>query len=158
MLRMITIAAALTLTMAPVLTGQAPKANVSDKKAAKADATAKEITDLEHRWVQAIAKKDAATLRTMLAPTYHDTDESGNVSTLGEMVSMVTSPEMKIDAITITDIHVAKYGKTAVATGTATQRGSYKGQAFAPKVVFTDTFVKQNGQWQAVASQRTAAH
>lgn len=159
MLRIIPmVAAALTLTMAPAISGQAPKTNATDKKAAKVDATVRAITDLEHRWAQAFVKKDAATLRTVLAPTYHDTDEGGNTSTLDQLVSMVTSPDAKIDAITITDIHVATYGKTAVVTGTATQRGSYKGQAFAPKVVFTDTFVKQNGQWQAVASQRTAVH
>lgn len=159
MLRMMPIvAAALVLTAAPSVSGQAAKTNATDKKAAKVDATVRAITDLEQRWVQAIMKKDATTLRTVLAPTYHDTDEGGNTSTLDQMVSMVTSPDAKFDAITITEIRVAKYGKTAVATGTATQRGSYKGQPFAPKVVFTDTFVKRNGQWQAVASQRTAVH
>jgi hypothetical protein len=152
------IAAAIVLAAAPPVSGQAVKTNTTDKKAAKVDETVHTITDLEHRWVQAMMKKDVATLRTVLAPTYHDTDEGGNTSTLDQLVSMVTSPDAKFDAITITEIRVAKYGKTAVATGTATQRGSYKGQAFAPKVVFTDTFVKRNGQWQAVASQRTAAH
>jgi ketosteroid isomerase-like protein len=150
------VTAALMLTIAPAISGQAPKTNATDKKAAKVDATVRAITDLEHRWAEAFVKKDATTLRTVLAPTYHDTDESGNTSTLDQLVSMATSPDAKVEAITITDIHVATYGKTAVVTGTATQRGSYKGQAFAPKVVFTDTFVKRNGQWQAVASQRTA--
>lgn len=154
MFRMASMVAALVLIVAPVVSGQAAKP--ADKKAAKADATSKEITDIEHRWAEAVMKKDAATLRTILAPTYHDTDENGNVAMLNDLVSMLASPDLKIDAITITDVHITKYGKTAVATGTATQRGSYKGQAFAPKVVFTDTFVKRNGQWQAVASQRTA--
>jgi hypothetical protein len=153
-----TVAAVLLLTVVPPVSGQAAKPNATDKKAAKVDSTVRAITDLEHRWAQAIMKRDVATLRTVLAPTYHDTDEGGNTATLDQLVSLVTSPDAKFDAINITEIRVAKYGKAAVATGTATQRGSYKGQAFAPKVVFTDTFVKRNGQWQAVASQRTAVH
>jgi hypothetical protein len=152
------IAGALVIGTTTSIGAQAPQMSPSDKKAAKADATAKEITDLEHRWAQALMKKDVATLRTVLAPTYHDTDESGIASTLSDVESMVTSPDAHIEAINITSMNVAKYGKTAVATGTATQRGSYKGQPFAPRIVFTDTFVKLDGKWQAVASQRTAVH
>jgi hypothetical protein len=52
-------------------------------------------------------------------------------------------------------VHV--YGDAAVVTGSAAQAGNFKGQALAPKVIFTDTLIKRDGKWIAVASHRSAA-
>jgi len=119
---------------------------------------AQTIADLENQWVRSIEKKVAATLRSMLAPSYNDTNEEGNQSTREEMLATLASADVKVESITISDVKVTRYGDAAVATGSAVQKGSYKGQAFAPKIVFTDTFVRQNGSWRAVASQRIAVH
>ena len=48
------------------------------------------------------------------------------------------------------------YGDAAVVIGTSAQVGKFKGQSLAPTIVFTDTFIKQNGKWRAVASHRSA--
>jgi hypothetical protein len=52
---------------------------------------------------------------------------------------------------------VVVYGDMAIVTGMAAQDGAFQGHPLTINVVFTDTFVLQNGKWKAVASHRTAA-
>jgi len=47
------------------------------------------------------------------------------------------------------------YSDAAVVTGAAVQAGTFKGQPLMPKIVFTDTYIRQNGKWRAVASHRS---
>ncbi len=122
----------------------------------RSDATNREIVDLEHRWVDAIVAKDITTLERVFAPTYVDTDEEGHRGNRQQTLAGIKSPDLKLQSIKLRDIHVQSYGDAAVATGTAAQDGSYKGQPVATRVVFTDTFVREGGTWRAVASQRTA--
>jgi len=44
------------------------------------------------------------------------------------------------------------FGDTAIATGTFTAKGAYKGKQFDHRGRFTDTWVRLNGKWQCVAS------
>jgi hypothetical protein len=52
---------------------------------------------------------------------------------------------------------VYTYGDAGIVNGMATQDGTFKGGPVEPKIVFTDTFVLQNGIWKAAASHRTTA-
>jgi len=52
-------------------------------------------------------------------------------------------------------LHV--YGDAAVVIGSAAQVGNFKGQSLTAAIIFTDTFIKQNGKWRAVASHRSIA-
>jgi len=55
----------------------------------------------------------------------------------------------------LSELKVHVYGDTAVAAGTSTVKGTYKGQDISGKYRFTDVWVKRNGKWHAVASQST---
>ena len=55
----------------------------------------------------------------------------------------------------LSEIKVHVYGNAAVAVGTNTLRGTYKGQDISGKYRFTDTWVNRNGKWQVVASEYT---
>lgn len=55
-------------------------------------------------------------------------------------------------------MRIYAYGDAAVVTGTAAQTGTFMGQALAPRVIFTDTFVSRGGMWRAVASHRSPVH
>ena len=116
------------------------------------------ITDAEKRWVSALVKNDVGTLDAILAPGYSDTDEEGNRTNKQDILAAIRSGDVKFGSISITEVHVQQYGSAAIATGVAVQKGAYKGQPFAPKIAFIDTFVRENGAWRAVASQRTAVH
>ncbi|HEV2335703.1 MAG TPA: nuclear transport factor 2 family protein [Stellaceae bacterium] len=127
---------------------------VSTAPAHAAD-VAKTLTDLEQVWVAALVKGDTKSLDQMLAATYVDGDEAGGRSSKAEVLGVLKSGDLKLASITASDMKVYPYGNAAIVTGTAAQDGSFKGHSLAPKIVFTDTFVKQGGKWRAVASQRT---
>jgi ketosteroid isomerase-like protein len=83
------------------------------------------------------------------------TDPSGRVTDKAQDKLDLSSGDLKIQSEELSDLKVHIYGNTAVAAGTNTLKGTYKGQDIGGKYRFTDTWVKRNGKWQAVASQYT---
>ena len=67
----------------------------------------------------------------------------------------MSSGDLKFQSIVVSDLTIHVYGKTAVAAGTATLKGSFKGQDISGTYRYTDVWVKRNGKWQVVASQAT---
>lgn len=117
----------------------------------------KTLIDLENKWVDALVNGDAATLDGIFAESYVDTDEHNHRGTKQELLAALKSPDLKIASIKLSDMQVHLYGDAAVVTGSAEQTGSFQGQALTVKIIFTDTFVRKNGRWVAVASHRSVA-
>src|SRR5215469_6580553 len=44
------------------------------------------------------------------------------------------------------------FGNAAVVTGSDDRKGSYKGQEYSGRYIWTDVFLKRYGQWQEVAA------
>jgi ketosteroid isomerase-like protein len=122
------------------------------------DATSKALIDLENKWVAALEKSDAATLDAIFVDTYVDTDEQSHRSDKQAVLAVLKSGDLKMESIKLSDMQVHVYGDAAVVTGSAVQTGKFKGQPLTAKIIFTDTFVKQNGKWMAVASHRSVAN
>jgi ketosteroid isomerase-like protein len=120
-------------------------------------ATAQALIALENKWVDALMKSDTAALDSIFADTYVDTDEHSQRTDKQGLLSVLKSGDLKMESIKLSDMQVHDYGDAAVVTGSAAQAGNFKGQALVPKITFTDTFVKQNGKWRAVASHRSPA-
>jgi ketosteroid isomerase-like protein len=116
------------------------------------------LLDLENKWVEALVKSDTATLDAILADTFVDTDEEGNQADKGGVIAALKSGDLKMASIKLSEMHVRVYGDLAVVTGMAAQTGAFRGQSLVPRIVFTDSFILQNGKWRAVASHRTAVH
>ena len=129
----------------------------TSKSSHATSASSQALIDVENKWVDALVKNDAAALGAIFADTYADTDEQSHRSNKQEVLAVVKSGDLKIESIKLADMKVDVYGDAAVVTGSATQAGNYKGQALTAKIIFTDTFVKKNGKWMAVASHRSAA-
>jgi ketosteroid isomerase-like protein len=121
------------------------------------DATTQLLTGLENKWVAALMKSDTATLDSILSDTYVDTDEHGQRTDKQGVLSVLKSGDLKFESIKLSDMQVHSYGDAAVVTGSAVQAGNFKGQPLTTKIVFTDTFISENGKWKAVASHRSAA-
>ncbi len=102
-------------------------------------------------------KSDTATLDSIFADTYMDTDEHSHRSDKQGVLSVVKSGELKVESIKLSDMQVHLYGDAAVVTGSASQAGSFKGQPLTAAIIFTDTFIRQNGKWRAAASHRSVA-
>jgi len=147
-----------TITVLLLAMGVLAPAQTQEKPPAEAtDATAQALIALENKWVGALVNSDTATLDSIFADTYVDTDEHSQRSDKQGVLSVLKSGELKLESIKLSDMQVHVYGYAAVVTGSAAQAGNFKGQALAPKIIFTDTFIKRNGKWRAVASHRSAA-
>ena len=142
---------ALLLAIA-VLTPARPQQNGPDSSA-----SAQALMSLENKWVVALTKSDVATLDSIFADTYVDTDEHNQRSNKQGVLSALRSGDLKIQSITLSSMRVYDYGDAAVVTGNSAQVGNFKRQPLARAIIFTDTFVRRNGQWQVVASHRSLA-
>jgi ketosteroid isomerase-like protein len=147
----------LLLVMALFTPAQTP--NKQNQPAPGNDATtqAQALFALENQWVDALVKSDVATLDSIFADTYVDTDEHTHRSDKQAVLSVLKSGDLHIVSIKLFDMHANPYGDAAVVIGTAAQVGNFKGQPLTSTIIFTDTFIKQNGKWKAVASHRSAA-
>ena len=123
----------------------------------ESDTATRALMDVENKWVEALVKSDIATLDSVCADTYVDTDEHSRRSNKEDVFSILKSGGLKLDSIKLSDMQVHLYGDAAVVIGTSEQAGSFLGGPLATKIIFTNTFVRQNGKWRAVASHRSVA-
>ena len=126
---------------------------VAQPKTAAGDDVAAAIKGLEEKWVQAGLKGDAAGLSALLADGILTVSNTGAVQTKAEMIERFKT--VKYQASKIDDMKVTVYGDAAVVVGHWQGKGIEKGKAFDESERFTDTWVKQNGQWRCVATQGT---
>jgi ketosteroid isomerase-like protein len=121
------------------------------------DATSQALIDIENKWVAALEKSDAAALDAIFADTYVDTDEQSHRSDKQAVLALLKSGDLRMESIKLSDMQVHVYGDAAVVTGSAAQAGNFQGHPLTVKIIFTDTFVRQDGKWRAVASHRSNA-
>jgi hypothetical protein len=145
----------LTLASAFLTNAQAPKSQPT-QGTDDAITQSKALFALENKWVDALVKSDTAALDSIFAESYVDTDEHGHRSDKQGVFLVLKSGDLHIASIKLSDMLVQLYGDAAVVIGTAAQVGNFKGQPLTPTIIFTDTFIKQNGKWRAVASHRSA--
>lgn len=143
----------LLLAMAVVAFAQTQKNNAGQAS----DATTQALIDVENHWVDALVKADVTALDAIFADTYVDTDEHSHRGNKEDVLSILKSGDLKLTSIKLSDMKVNVYGDAAVVIGSAMQEGSFLGGPIATKIIFTDTFAKQNGKWRAVASHRSVA-
>jgi ketosteroid isomerase-like protein len=133
-----------------------PAQTLQTRPAQETRVTTQALIDLENKWVDALVKSDAAALDSIFAGTYVDTDEHSQRSDKQGVLSVLKSGDLHIASIRLSDLQVHVYGDAAVVIGAAAQAGNFKGQPLTPKIIFTDTFIKQDGKWRAAASHRSA--
>jgi ketosteroid isomerase-like protein len=121
------------------------------------DAASRALIDVENKWVDALVKSDFASLDSILADTYVDTDEHSHRGGKEDVLSFLKSGDLKLESIKLSDMQVHAYGDAAIVVGSSAQTGSFLGGPVAANIIFTDTFIKQNGKWKAVASHRSVA-
>jgi ketosteroid isomerase-like protein len=129
----------------------------SGQEASKTISAEDRIKQHEQNWAQATIKEGAAAVDQYEADDIITTDPSGRVTDKAQDKMDLSSGDFKIQSEELSELKVHIYGNAAVAVGTNSLRGTYKGQDISGKYRFTDTWVERNGKWQAVASQYTKA-
>jgi len=107
---------------------------------------------LEAKWDAANLKGDAATLATILSDTFITTSSEGKVQTKAEIIGALKSGETKYQISKGEDVKVYLYGDTGVVSVKWTGKFVEKGKNVDTVERYTDTWVRQNGQWRCVAS------
>jgi|ERR1700687_3773190 ketosteroid isomerase-like protein len=113
------------------------------------------ILALETAWNHAEESKDAAALDQLLASSLAYIDYDGSLMNKGEFLASIKQESLHPTQITNEGMTAQVYGEAAVVTGIYREKGTLKGKAYQRRGRFTDTWVKQKGTWQCVASQST---
>ena len=108
---------------------------------------------IEEKWDAANMKGDTATLATIFADTFITTNAEGKTRTKAEALAQVKSGDIKYETSKVDDMKVYVYGEAAVVNGRWKAKFVEKGKPVDTSERFTDTYIRQNGQWKCVASQ-----
>ena len=142
-----TVLAVCVLSITGFLASGARASGRSDTKA-----TEQQLTKMEHDWAQATLKRDTQALERMEADEYVYYVE-GFKGGKNDDLADAKNGDFAADSIDESDITVRVIGDTAIVTGRTTlKNGKYKGKDISGDYMFTDTWVRRNGQWQVVAS------
>ena len=137
------------MVFAVSMIAQSKKTAVNDEAALKA---------IEEKWEVASVKGDVAALGAILADTFISISADGHMQTKAEMLAAIKSGEVKFEKSDVDELKVQVYGNAAVLMGRWTGKVIEKGEASESTERFTDTFIKQNGQWRCVASHSSPIH
>ena len=95
---------------------------------------------------------EAEKIANFLTEDYTLTNSKGEISGRTDDIADATSGKVHYDVFENYDMKVRLYGDSAaVVTGRTKLKGVYDGKTVDKIVQFTDTLVKQNGQWRLAA-------
>jgi len=113
------------------------------------------VLSLENAWNEAETHNDAKALDGLLAATFVYTDADGNLQTKAEFLAAIRAGDYHPGQIVNESMKAEPYPNVMIVTGTYREQGRENGKAYLRRGRFTDTWIKQGGQWLCVASQET---
>ena len=145
MLRPVSRSLILVILCAPALLAQ--------KKEKPVKPGAVELKRLENQWAAGLVRRDRALFDKLLAKRFIYT-ENDKMMQRDDVLHDVAEGSDTVTAARNEDMDVHEFGATtAVVTGWLIVEGRSKGQPFAHRYRFTDTWVKRKAGWQIVAAQ-----
>jgi ketosteroid isomerase-like protein len=142
----------LTSLTAPETCAAAASENTPQKQDEQA------LIEIEHQWAAAYVSGDADKLSSIFSSDYIQTNTRGVVTGKTEEVDDLRAGGLHYEKFDTTEMKVQLYGDAAVVTGRIYLKGVDKksGKTIEGSMRMTDTFIRQGGKWQVVASQTTA--
>lgn len=149
-----------TIALAGVaLLGDAPTARTQSplrggKKAQQGDeqATQRLLFQLENDWAQAVIRRDSAALRTLTAPRWVYSDESGVMEREAGIRAFTTGTDTVHEASN-SGMRAFIYPGAAVVIGVLHMKGRGPAGPFSRSYRYTDTWLRIDGRWRCIASQ-----
>ena len=112
------------------------------------------LMKIQHEWAEARVKGDSSYTRRIETDDCTIVWPDGSIvnkrQDLQTMIGDVVFTEFKIDVL-----QVRLYGDTGIVIGEGIKANEGKQVLLGRKFVWTDTFVKESGQWKVAASQIT---
>jgi ketosteroid isomerase-like protein len=114
-----------------------------------------EVRRWNEQWMESYVNLDFAFLQQHLSDEYVSTFPDGTVLDKKGEMELLESGDVAFAAMKPLEMKVRVFGETAVITGRSAIRAMVKGRDESGEFRFTDVWAKQDGCWQAVASQVT---
>lgn len=112
-----------------------------------------ELIELQQLLARAWVTGNRATLEQIIASDWQSIGPDGSISERGRVFADVFETHAhKIRSLRINDVTARVFGDAAVVTGRTHGIGEFEGAGYDVVIRFTDTFVRRDGRWQAVAS------
>jgi ketosteroid isomerase-like protein len=112
------------------------------------------LTKIQHEWAEARIKGDSSYTRSIEADDCTIVWPDGSI--VNKRADLQTMTDIKFSEFKIQNLQVRLYGDTGIVVGEgAISAQKAKQDLINGKFVWTDSFVKQGGQWKVVASQIT---
>jgi len=146
----------LILAICCALPAQDTKSGSAAKSRTAGDQTVQNLLkQMEKQRAEALMKGDAGFFDRTTADDYTMITSSGELRNKARAMSDLKSGEVKFQSADVDELEVRVYGDTAVVTGRHTQKAQSAGNDISGQYRFTRVYVKQKGQWKAVAYQAT---
>lgn len=116
-----------------------------------ADAPCIDVRDLERQWRDALVAKDEAALRRLIHPQFKlvGVRSTGSVAVdLSQWIEALRRMDIANLEVRVTEC--VALDNTIVATVDAQWKVRYLGQLIDERVLLTDVWVRESGQWQVV--------
>ena len=128
----------------------APATHASDRSADE-----QQLRKIEQDWGNAYVKRDPSFAERLTLDDFTFVEPDGVCSNKADYLKGFTG-DIVFSAFDIEDLKIRFYGDTAVVLGTASIKAKSKDNDLSGRYAYTDVFVKQSGEWKAVAGQVTA--
>jgi ketosteroid isomerase-like protein len=106
---------------------------------------------IEQTWLTAEKNNDTKAFEKLVADDWIAITPDGKSQTKAERAEEVKNGH--IESASLGNMKVRVFGSTAVVTGTDDETATVDGKKSTSHYVWTDVFVKREGNWVAVASQ-----
>jgi ketosteroid isomerase-like protein len=113
------------------------------------------IIDLDKKRMQAMAKKDVATLKELIAEDLIYAHSTTRLDTKTSLIDNMLSGKTVYMSVEPSKVVAQDLGDTVVLTGECQIQVNVNGAPNAFGVRFTDVYARRNGKWQMVTWQST---
>jgi hypothetical protein len=113
------------------------------------------ILSLENAWNQAETGHNAIAMSMLIADPFAYTDDDGAFMGRARWLSPIKNDVHQYEQLGNTGMKVQLYGNAAIVNGFHHERLRIKRKPVSQSGRFTDTWIRQNGEWKCVASQAT---
>jgi ketosteroid isomerase-like protein len=146
------LAMALVLaSCSPATPPPAPAADAAPDRLTSAEAEA-QVTKLEHDWVAAIVKKDAAAIEALLADDFNGTSPTAHVYPKSLAIEDLRNGNLVVESMVLDEVAVNTYGDVAVAFTSQEEKSRYGDIDTSGHYHYTNVWLRRDGRWQVVAS------
>jgi ketosteroid isomerase-like protein len=129
----------------------AAAADIATLKADRKPETEQQLLKVERDWNEAFKAQDKTALSALCAEDFVATDAEGATSNKPSYLEDAVK-QVKVLSYSLSNTSARAYGDSGIVTGRWKGKVSVQGQVTEFAAAFTDTFVRRDGRWWAVAT------